>query len=532
MQWLQNNTESNFSDEKSRTAFGERTFGNCITITIDGVETFWQIHEAIRQAKSSICIASYDFDPQLRLIREGMQQQSPPNLIHSQCKTEEQKQSFNRDNGAKITDITLEGLLVEKAMQGLDIKIVVWEPRFIIRAMPGSKKRGIEGRAKKVKTLRKLARRYGVENRIEIRFDSNAPALTSGFHEKIIIVDSKIGFCGGYDLLGNKWDTSCHGFENPSRDNGSSPWHDIHAMVKGPILWDLIFHFNQRWVFAMTKKIQEARDVKIGSLAFFSMPFVANTNYDPEGDTEIIALRTWKGLDMDGNGLKGSSSTDEGIRSWYARMFKKAKYSIYVEDQFPFQDISITNTLKKQMEQEKNLKAIIVLPMKPNLPKSALALISKESINDINNNLSSLRKAGGGRVKTYSLISQHPSIAEKRTQIYVHSKIMIVDDRWITIGSANMDRKGFKDSTELDIGVTSPKLAKQTRVKLWNEHISHESPSLSSFDLNDFESGFKAWETLANDNGKRVLDNEPIQGHAYYYNFEEINLPSPYPNAK
>ena len=101
--------------------------------------------------------------------------------------------------------------------------------------------------------------------------------------------------------------TSCHGFENPSRDNGSSPWHDIHAMVKGPILWDLIFHFNQRWVFAMTKKIQEARDVKIGSLAFFSMPFVANTNYDPEGDTEIIALRTWKGLDMDGNGLKGSS---------------------------------------------------------------------------------------------------------------------------------------------------------------------------------------------------------------------------------
>jgi hypothetical protein len=97
-----------------------------------------------------------------------MQQQSPPNLIHPQFKTEEQKQSFNRDNGAKITDNTLEGLLVEKARQGLDIKIVVWEPRFIIRAMPGGKNRGIEGREKKVKTLRELARRYGVQNRIEI----------------------------------------------------------------------------------------------------------------------------------------------------------------------------------------------------------------------------------------------------------------------------------------------------------------------------------------------------------------------------
>ena len=89
-----------------------------------------------------------------------------------------------------------------------------------------------------------------------------------------------------------------------------------------------------------------------------------------------------------------------------------------------------------------------------------------------------------------------------------------------------MDRKGFKDSTELDIGVTSPKLAKQTRVKLWNEHLSHENPSLSSFDLNDFESGFKAWEILAKDNGKRVRDNEPIQGHVYHYNFEELNFPS------
>ena len=57
------------------------------------METFWQTNEAIRQAKSSICIASYDFDPQLRLIMEGMQQQSSPNLIHSQCGTEEQKQN-------------------------------------------------------------------------------------------------------------------------------------------------------------------------------------------------------------------------------------------------------------------------------------------------------------------------------------------------------------------------------------------------------------------------------------------------------
>ena len=94
--------------------------------------------------------------------------------------------------------------------------------------------------------------------------------------------------------------------------------------------------------------------------------------------------------------------------------------------------------------------------------------------------------------------------------------------------------RGLKDSTELDIGVTSLKLAKQTRVKLWKEHLSHNNPSslFSGADLNDFDEGFKAWETLANDNGKWVRDKEPIHGHAYHYNFEEMDFSLPYPNAK
>jgi phosphatidylserine/phosphatidylglycerophosphate/cardiolipin synthase-like enzyme len=69
--------------------------------------------------------------------------------------------------------------------------------------------------------------------------------------------------------------------------------------------------------------------------------------------------------------------------------------------------------------------------------------------------LAALRKAGKNRVRTYCLISQHSAIKQKRKQIYVHSKIMITDDRWIIIGSANTDRDGFNDSTEFDLGITS-----------------------------------------------------------------------------
>ena len=50
--------------------------------------------------------------------------------------------------------------------------------------------------------------------------------------------------------------------------------------------------------------------------------------------------------------------------------------------------------------------------------------------------------------------------------------------------------------------------------------------------LYNFEEGFKAWEQLAEENGKRVKRHESIFGHVYYYNFEEMNYPPPYPQAK
>ena len=116
---------------------------------------------------------------------------------------------------------------------------------------------------------------------------------------------------------------------------------------------------------------------------------------------------------------------------------------------------------------------------------------------------------------------------------------MIVDDKWITIGSANTDRDGFRDSTEFDLGIISTSLAQRLRSKLWAEHLrtdtesTSDSPfSSSSVDLNNFDDGFKAWEKLADYNGQRALRGESIHGHVYYYNFREMNFPPPYPGAK
>lgn len=272
------------------------------------------------------------------------------------------------------------------------------------------------------------------------------------------------------------------------------------------------------------------------------------------GDTEITALRTWKQLNEKRSKNSNNSGYDldyivrdnTSIRAWYESMFRKAKDSIYIEDQFIFQDRAITQVLVNQLRKERDLKVITLGPIEPNLPGFVLSVISKESINDINNNLAALRKAGKNRVRTYSLISKHNISKERRRQIYIHSKLMIVDDKWITVGSTNTDRDRFEASTEFDLGIVSATLSPRLRVKLWREHLKTDSTdSFSSYlpssthnnnntpiNLYNFEEDFNAWDELAKENGKRVRTRESIHGHVYYYNFEEMNCPPPYPQAK
>jgi hypothetical protein len=217
---------------------------------IDGEENFRLKYQKISEARNSIYIANYDLDPNLRLIRGDSIPRSLQvhGLIASPCRSESLAANTNNstsgisdsitydslhDDGDDKKDYTLQNLLIQKAKQKVDIKILVWEPRPMVRKLPTSRKRGLEERSKKLQVIIEQARRFGVEDYITIRLDSKAPTLTSGFHEKIMIIDNQIAFCGGQDLALAKCNTSNHDFDNPLRDAGGEPWHDIHAMVKG-----------------------------------------------------------------------------------------------------------------------------------------------------------------------------------------------------------------------------------------------------------------------------------------------------------
>ena len=327
-----------------RTRFGENTIGNSVTFTVDGQETFTLMYEKMFKAKSSIFIANYELDPRLRFLREESQYEN-----NTKSEPENVKLSYQNYSTSPLQD-----LLFEKIKQGVEVKIIVWQPKLIVRLLPTAHKRGLNGRVGELGPLERLVQHSKIAKNLMVMIDNTAPTFTSGHHEKFIVIDNKIGFCGGLDLSHGKWDTNSHDFDNPLRDLNAEPWHDIHAMVVGPVVADLTYHFMQRWTYSITKDINETKRIKIKA---------SFENQNSAGDTEVIALRTWKQLNNDGEDSDGNS-----ILSRYTAMFRKAKYSIYIENQFSFQSEFITQLLVKRLEEEQNLKVIVVSPMEPNLP--------------------------------------------------------------------------------------------------------------------------------------------------------------------
>jgi phosphatidylserine/phosphatidylglycerophosphate/cardiolipin synthase-like enzyme len=63
--------------------------------------------------------------------------------------------------------------------------------------------------------------------------------------------------------------------------------------------------------------------------------------------------------------------------------------------------------------------------------------------------------------------------------LYVHAKVGIVDDRWLTIGSANLNAHSLLNDTEGNVVTLDPELARGTRVRLWAEHVELDESAVA-----------------------------------------------------
>ena len=261
-------------------------------------------------------------------------------------------------------------------------------------------------------------------------------------HEKTVVVDDRVAFVGGIDwtaLAGDRRDSQHH----PAR--AALGWHDAAVRIQGPLVADVASHFAMRW-----------RAVTGERLAAPAVP-------DPAGDG-VAAQFVRTCPEHVYPALRDGSF---GVLESYVRALRSAQRLIYLESQYLWSpEIVAVLADKLRRPPDDRFRLVIVLPSRP-----------KGGGDDTRGALGELIDADrdAGRVLPCCLFARG---AGGDDPVYVHAKVGIVDDRWLTVGSANLNDHSLFNDTEANVVTHDPELARRTRLDLWAEHLERPAEEL------------------------------------------------------
>lgn len=311
--------------------------------------------------------------------------------------------------------------LLEEAAERVPVRVLMWAGAPVFWYYPTSR---LDVRAKAAELCR--------DSRIYYAADPKERLLHC-HHEKIIIVDDEVAFVGGIEPTvsgGDRWDRNAH----PMR--GERGWHDAGTRLRGPVVADVADHFRMRW--------QE--------VAFERLP--SPTDAQPAGDLEAQIVRTVPEKVYDFLPLGDFSITEA-----YMKGFRSAERLIYIENQFLWSH-HIVQLLADKLRNPPSDEFRIVL-MLPSRPTTGM--------DDTLGQLAVLIGADVDNRLLASTLWAHSG--SRKEQIYVHAKVGIVDDEWLTIGSANLNNHSLFNDTEVNVVTHDHDLARSTRLRLWAEHL-------------------------------------------------------------
>jgi phosphatidylserine/phosphatidylglycerophosphate/cardiolipin synthase-like enzyme len=322
------------------------------------------------------------------------------------------------------------GTLLAEVAERADVRVLVWAGSPLPVFHPT--------RSEVAETVRTLTRR----TRIRCEVDPREHPFHC-HHEKTVTVDGRTAFVGGIDmtdLAGDRFDTSGH----PARRRLG--WHDVGTRLHGPAVRDVGDHFALRWRELTGEQIELAPPPgPAGGHTVQVVRTVSDGMYDrlPHGDFRILES--------------------------YVRAIANAEHYIYLENQFLWApEIASLLADKLRDPPTDSFRLVIVLPSRAN-----------NGQDDTRGQLAVLESAddGHGRLCVATLRSLSGS---RDDRLYVHAKVGIIDDRWLTIGSANLNAHSLFNDTELNVVCDDTALARATRLRLWAEHLQAEPSELGA----------------------------------------------------
>jgi phosphatidylserine/phosphatidylglycerophosphate/cardiolipin synthase-like enzyme len=405
---------------------------------IDNADAYRAVLAAIGRAESSIWITQLAFD--------------------ADCVAYDADDSGGRSES--VGRSLLHALIEASTTKGVAVRILLNETLLLDTA----------------RTLRASLRRASSAD-VQVRGIRRFPQL---LHAKMLVIDEREAFLFGSPFVNGYWDDSDHLPRDPRRPNrelGGRPLHDVSVRLTGPIVHDLGTTFAELW-----------NDVSVGAP---TNPPVA-CRHDPAApltrSARIVRTVPSRVLDSEPTGVTEILTEVEETLS-------SARRTIYIEHQY-LSSRRVASALKTALAREPALEVIVVLNANPDV--TAYRGWQRRRLVEAG----LLRHP---RVGVFSLWRAAPS-ADAATwtinQLFIHSKVLIVDDERLTMGSANLDgvslhcygddfsswlgRRVFRGVRNFDVNIamecardSTENVVAALRVQLWAEHLALPSSDLA-----------------------------------------------------
>lgn len=268
--------------------------------------------------------------------------------------------------------------------------------------------------------------RWALHKRIHVRLDGAHP-FGASHHQKIVVIDDCLAFCGGIDITGHRWDTREHLDDDPRRVGPRreryGPWHDATMALSGPAARALDELARQRWYCATG----------------VTLPEIGRTGpawprgLDPDFENVDVALARTRPA-------YGDVEEAHEIEALYLDMIARAQRRVYMEGQY-FASGLVAEAIARRLQEPDGPEFVLVSPQHAHGWLEQVAMDT-------------------ARARLFDAVKQYDR--HQRFQIYlpftaggkpiyVHAKIMVVDDAMFRVGSSNLNNRSMRFDTECDL---------------------------------------------------------------------------------
>lgn len=390
-------------------------------------------------------------------------------------------------------------VLAVAARRGVDVRLLFWRPDL---ETAHHLRNAFWGAPEHVEQLESM------KAPIRVRWDRAHPGFCQ--HQKTWLIDageaSEVAFVGGINLNPHELATPGH--------RGRGQYHDVNVELAGPCVADVHHNFVQRWNEASERILP---DGAWGENGVADLPFPTALHAQRGTATIQIQRTTHRARYRSVRPPVGGETYDVGageetVFEQYLLAIRSARRTLYLENQY-LDDHEIVRALDGALT--RGVEVAIVMPMAPKRstpPDSHVRAAFADAF------------AALGRHPNLTLSGVAGLTGEgRRTPVYVHSKLMLVDDGWATIGSANLHRYSLHGNGELNAAIHAPDFVRAARAALFEEHLGIDTSGM------DDVAAVREFHRVASRNRRRLDGGDHRwQGLALRIEPAELGRPLPF----